>query len=87
VNDRTNSGGFPQTKTPDRAFEDAHTGVSGDRHHRSWLGMRISKSLHRIYGSWCLVASKTVVSAPQLQSPLNNPRFRICGHYDKAVVC
>jgi hypothetical protein len=39
-----------------------------------------------VHGSRRLVASKTVISAPQLQSPLNNPRFRSCGHYDKAVV-
>jgi hypothetical protein len=52
VNDKPISGGFPQTKSPYRLFEDAHTWVSGDRHHRSRLGVRISKSLHRVYGAY-----------------------------------
>jgi hypothetical protein len=33
-----------------------------------------------------LVASKAEDSTPQLQNLLNNPPFRSCGHYDKAVV-
>jgi serine/threonine protein kinase len=45
---------------------------------------QLESILHQRFGlgNWmmCLVASKTEISAPQLQSPLNNPRFRSCGH-------